>query len=305
MKYLDREKWETIRARGKGRLLRRLVFVYFLPAGIFMTLFEFWSLRRIHILFHWPVEPLWENFAFLVMVPLGMYLLFGLVVGLAFWTINERVYARRGLTRNEVFVGLLAGSILFAAAPQIFAFGDRTWRQAAASLGSRLTARLSRYDDLTFEVLQIARAPVLVSPTDAWEKTAALLRELDHFAGPLDSSHGNAIHYSNIVLGRLALLKGRTAAAGRFLIRSATDHGPPQAGVLGPDMTLAHELLLRGETSAVLEYFTACKKVWRKDDERLLDGFTEAVCSGRIPDFGRKSGLAIALAGKDLAAPTR
>jgi hypothetical protein len=50
-------------------------------------------------------------------------------------------------------------------------------------------------------------------------------------------------------------------------------------------MSLAKELLEKGETDAVLKYFDLCRKFWGKGGERL-DKWTQEVKAGIAPDFG-------------------
>jgi hypothetical protein len=50
-------------------------------------------------------------------------------------------------------------------------------------------------------------------------------------------------------------------------------------------MLLAKELLERGETEVVLEYFELCKKFWASP-HRKLEQWAEDVKSNRIPQFG-------------------
>jgi hypothetical protein len=58
-----------------------------------------------------------------------------------------------------------------------------------------------------------------------------------------DWNYGNAIHYANLVLGRIALRRGDTSSATRYLFRAGGTPGSPQIADYGPDMTLARELL--------------------------------------------------------------
>jgi hypothetical protein len=50
-------------------------------------------------------------------------------------------------------------------------------------------------------------------------------------------------------------------------------------------MTLAKELLEKGESDVVLQYFTLCRNFW-EDGRHRLDEWTSAVRRGEIPDFG-------------------
>ena len=53
----------------------------------------------------------------------------------------------------------------------------------------------------------------------------------------------------------------------------------------GPNMSLARDLLEKGERETVLQYFELCRKFW-KMGQRNLDQWTEDVKAGRTPEFG-------------------
>ncbi len=50
-------------------------------------------------------------------------------------------------------------------------------------------------------------------------------------------------------------------------------------------MSLAKDLLERGERETVLQYFELCRKFWQMGHDQL-DQWTKDVNAGRIPDFG-------------------
>ncbi len=100
-----------------------------------------------------------------------------------------------------------------------------------------------------------------------------------------DWNYGNAIFYGNFVLGRVALQQGDTARAGQYLLASAATPGSPQLDSFGPNMTLAKELLEKGQKDVVLQYFEACKKFWT-DDYGKLDNWIATARNSEIPDFG-------------------
>ena len=50
-------------------------------------------------------------------------------------------------------------------------------------------------------------------------------------------------------------------------------------------MSLARDLLMRGETAAVLAYFELCRVFWKMGGGRL-DAWSTQVQAGKIPDFG-------------------
>src|SRR5215204_6322611 len=70
-----------------------------------------------------------------------------------------------------------------------------------------------------------------------------------------DWNYGNAIHAANVVLGRIALINKEPDKAKAYLLKAGKTPGSPQLNTFGPDMLLASEMLKRGETETVLEYF--------------------------------------------------
>jgi hypothetical protein len=106
-----------------------------------------------------------------------------------------------------------------------------------------------------------------------------------------DWNYGNAIHYGNLVLGRIALQRDNVAAAKRYLLRAGETPGSPQIGDYGPDMTLARELLEHGESPAVLRYFSLCTRIWgNKQRNCVLTEWAGAIQQGRTPEFGERAG---------------
>ena len=84
---------------------------------------------------------------------------------------------------------------------------------------------------------------------------------------------GNRVHHGNLILGRLALAEGNLEEARDRVLRAGRTPGSPQLNSFGPNMALARELLERGETAVVLEYFDLCSKFWNSD--RHLEDLAE------------------------------
>ena len=99
-----------------------------------------------------------------------------------------------------------------------------------------------------------------------------------------DWNYGNAIQHGNIVLGRIALREGKVNEAKKYLLAAGKTPGSPQLNSFGPNMSLAQDLLAKGETSAVLEYFKQCGKFWKMSRCQLCQ-WTALVKDGRMPDF--------------------
>lgn len=96
-------------------------------------------------------------------------------------------------------------------------------------------------------------------------------------------NNGNAVHHGNLVLGRLALQAADVEKAKSHLLEAGKTRGSPKLNSFGPNMTLAKELLEKGEKEVVLEYFELCAKFWERDE---LDKWRTIVKAGQIPDFG-------------------
>ena len=124
-----------------------------------------------------------------------------------------------------------------------------------------------------------------------------------------DWNYGNAVHTGHLVLGRIAVDAGKIAEAKRQLLESVAEanmpygyeqppeqpweqrpkpgkwRASPQMDTFGPDMTLANELLKKGETETVLKYFELCAKFWTMENGNLAK-WKKQIADGETPDFG-------------------
>jgi len=89
----------------------------------------------------------------------------------------------------------------------------------------------------------------------------------------------------NLVLGRIALRRGQIEEAKRRLLEAGESPGSPQMDSFGPNMSLAKDLLEKGERDTVLKYFGLCRKFWKMDYGQLKH-WSNQVNAGEIPDFG-------------------
>ena len=119
------------------------------------------------------------------------------------------------------------------------------------------------------------------------EEAQELAQELLNLAPNYEDNwnYGNAVQDANLVFGRIAVTQGRLDDAKQFLIKAGQSPGSPQMDSFGPNMSLAKDLLEKGETEVVLEYFELCRKFW-KLDKGSLDQWSREVQAGEIPDFG-------------------
>jgi len=100
-----------------------------------------------------------------------------------------------------------------------------------------------------------------------------------------DWNYGNAIQDGNLVLGRIAVQVGRLDDAKKYLREAGNSPGSPQMNSFGPNMSLAKDLLEKGQQEAVLEYFEQCRRFWKMHDGSL-DQWGKEVRSGKVPNFG-------------------
>ena len=121
---------------------------------------------------------------------------------------------------------------------------------------------------------------------DSGEKAAAYANEMLVSAqqNPKGWNYGNAIYDGHAALGLVALRKNDIGAARKELLESGKTPGSPQLDSFGPDMTLANELLKKGERDVVIEYFGLCRSLW-KSGAAQLDAWTETVRKGETPIF--------------------
>jgi len=92
---------------------------------------------------------------------------------------------------------------------------------------------------------------------------------------------------ANFVLGRLAILQGDVRSAERYLLASGQTSGDAVLRTVGPNMSLALELLKRGDDKSretVKEFIQEIKRLWEKPD--IFDKWLLEVSAGGTPDFG-------------------
>jgi hypothetical protein len=98
---------------------------------------------------------------------------------------------------------------------------------------------------------------------------------------------GNAIHYAHLLLGHRALARNDVETAAKELREAGRTPGSPQLNSFGPDMSLAAELLARGERDVVLAYLEDCDRFW---DAKRLAVWIADVRAGRTPDWNLVTG---------------
>jgi len=101
-----------------------------------------------------------------------------------------------------------------------------------------------------------------------------------------DWNRGNRLHFGNLVLGRVALAKDDIEGAAQYLLAAGRTPGSPQLNSFGPDMSLARDLLERGQTQVVVRYLELCLDFWKMGQDRLKE-WIALIEAGRTPDFSR------------------
>jgi tetratricopeptide (TPR) repeat protein len=120
-------------------------------------------------------------------------------------------------------------------------------------------------------------------PEKAQQYASELLQLAPKFSN--DWNYGNALHEGNIVLGRIALQRGDIEGAKEHLLAAGQTPGSPQLDSFGPNMTLAKDLLEKGERDTVLAYLQSCAKFWKMGGDNL-QASTATIKGGGTPDFG-------------------
>jgi hypothetical protein len=115
--------------------------------------------------------------------------------------------------------------------------------------------------------------------------TDMLLLDDKYTRGNSEKANGDVVYNGHLVLGRIALDDGRIEEAKRHLLAAGKSKGSPVLGSFGPNMSLAKDLLDKGEQEAVLQYLELCRKFWGSGGGKL-DEWIKDIHEGRVPDFG-------------------
>ena len=131
-------------------------------------------------------------------------------------------------------------------------------------------------------------SPLMTAAFEAGDSAKAQVwaqEALNQKSTSTDSSIADAAHHAHIILGRIALTSNDVAGAREQLLLAGQVSGSPVLGSFGPNMTLAKELLEKGERETVVKYFEECALFWKKDQGKLAE-WTAAVKNGDVPKFG-------------------
>lgn len=176
-------------------------------------------------------------------------------------------------------IPILLFGLLVGCAPR-----SATTPQARLDKALKTLATTSREEEKFYALNDAAKESFEVGKIEEARKYAKDLLTLSE-KFPNDWNYGNAIQDGNLVLGRIALKDGRTEEAKQFLLKAGKSPGSPQMDSFGPNMSLARDLVEKGERDVVLEYFQLCGVFWKMGHEQL-DQWTKDVKAGKTPDFG-------------------
>lgn len=137
-----------------------------------------------------------------------------------------------------------------------------------------------------FSLPQLATAAYEAGELEVAKNYALELRSIATGPGRAESFRDDdALHHAHMILGKIALEHGDLHQARERLLASGNVSGSPPLKSFGPNMSLAKDLLKRGERDVVLEYFALCEKFWERGTEALQE-WASQVQAGEIPDFG-------------------
>ena len=134
---------------------------------------------------------------------------------------------------------------------------------------------------------RLADVAALAFDAGDFDKSSKYARELLEMAPRYQQNwnYGNAVHKGNITLGRLALRTGDVDQAKAHLLSAGRTIGSPQLNSFGPSMSLAKELLGKGENEAVRDYLQLVRSFWKMDNGKI-DQWDELIKKEELPDFG-------------------
>jgi len=97
-------------------------------------------------------------------------------------------------------------------------------------------------------------------------------------------NYGNAIYTGNSILALIALGEGDMNLARTYMLAASLTPGSPQLDSFGPDLTIAKEMLDRGEREAVVNFLNNVSKFWDGRVETITE-WKEIIRRGQIPIF--------------------
>jgi uncharacterized membrane protein YeaQ/YmgE (transglycosylase-associated protein family) len=237
-------------------------------------------------IFGYPSSHGRETITFISVVGSIAFLLIilGFVLGLMALAITRRG-ERRGLL-GKALVGVFLNGLLLTLLMLPLLTGKRILRTPQERLYTATnTLAHAGNDESRFYALDDAAKESFNAGSieDASNFAHELLKLAPSFQG--NWNYGNAIQDGNLVLGRIAARDGRMDDAKRYLLEAGKSPGSPTMDSFGPNMSLARDLLQKGERDTVLQYFQLCHNFWTGDHGKL-NQWGDEVKAGMIPNFG-------------------
>ena len=177
------------------------------------------------------------------------------------------------------------GNILYVVDyPEVTEQNDRVVLRQELEKKERELARLSNAGD---RMLALESISELAFAAGDFERAGKYADELLEWAkeNPKHGLVGDALNKGNVMLGRVALRAGNVETSKNYLIAAGKVPSSPSLSTFGPNMSLAKDLLEKGEKDVVLQYLDLVSSFWsmgRKD----IAKWKEEIKAGRIPDFG-------------------
>jgi hypothetical protein len=144
-------------------------------------------------------------------------------------------------------------------------------------------ARVSGTQRLLF-LPRMAKRALWAGDVGRAEQCASEILRLTLRPGRVPFDMEEAIQDGNLVLGLVALRHGDKERAKQHLLASVRTEGSFEMKMVGPNRSLAHELLKAGERETVLEYLDGCKFFWR-GERGELENWKARIRNGEDPEF--------------------
>jgi len=94
------------------------------------------------------------------------------------------------------------------------------------------------------------------------------------------------VHEGHRILGHLELKAGDVEAAKKHLLEAGATPGSPSLNSFGPELTLANDLLAKGERDAVIEYLRLISRFWQGRED-ALESWIILIQGGKTPELNR------------------
>jgi hypothetical protein len=215
---------------------------------------------------------------------------YGVMVGaISKVAINQDALAEELLTRAEAMNPTDFGTIQSLAAfyhlkwIRAQTVADRTKFAKQELAEAERAVERSKADPDWYRSSLLTAAKAAIEANDAGRARQLATTALAQVGSVNDNTTGQTIHDSHVVLGRVALRTGNLAEAKAHLQRAGQVTGGGTLTSFGPNMSLAKELLDRGERDVVVQYLEACAAFW---PNRLTTQWIQTITHGGTPNFG-------------------